>query len=81
MTFLNLGGASSYLALEIAKEQLVRLVNALHDVLNSLRANKVPEGALGQLLLGNMLHQSVRAHALTSQPVIAAYAERCNDSR
>jgi hypothetical protein len=38
------------LAFQIAKEQLVRFIDALHHILNRLRANQMPVGIASQLL-------------------------------
>lgn len=50
--------ACANLALEIAKEQLIGFINALNNVLNGLRANKIPvREAVKLFRLGQMFHQ------------------------
>ena len=64
---------SGSLALEVAKEQLIRLVDALHDVLNCLRAYHAPIAVSGQFLeFGEVLHQLVLIQAFASQLVVSA---------
>lgn len=61
------------LALEVAKEQLIRLVDALYDVLDGLAANKIPVGIARELLeLGEMPHQVVLAQTFAGQAIVPA---------
>ncbi len=70
---LEAGRAGSNFTLEVAKEQLVALVDALDNILNRLRTDKVPVAILRQLLkLGDVLHQRVRIQAPTRQLVVSA---------
>jgi len=73
LDFLEAWRPRAHLALVIAKEQLVRLVNALHDVLDRLGAYQVPMAILGQpLKLGEVLHQFVLVQAFARQLVVLA---------
>jgi len=70
---LEAGRAGSNFTLEVAKEQLIALVDALDNILNRLRTDKVPVAMLRQLLkLGDVLHQRVRIQAPTRQLVVSA---------
>lgn len=66
-------GACTYLALEITKEQLVGFVNALDNILNGLRTNKIPVREPAKLFqLGQVLHQLELVDALAKQTIVAA---------
>jgi hypothetical protein len=60
------------LVLEIAKEKLIALIDALNNVLNRLTAYQIPMGVLGKLFqLGDVLHQDKLIQALPRQLVVA----------
>ena len=78
LDFLKAWWACANLAFEVAKEQLVGFVNALHDVLDRLGTHQMPMVVLGQFLkLGDVLHQLVLVQAFASQLVVLAMQSDC----
>lgn len=73
LDLLKAGWGCTNLVLEIAKEELISLVDTLNNILNGLTANQIPVGILLKLFqLGDMLHQDKLVQALARQLVVAA---------
>lgn len=73
LDLLESGWTSANLALEVAKEQLIRLVDSLYYILDRLTTYKTPMCVLCQSLeLSYMPLQSIQIQTLSSQFVVAA---------
>lgn len=73
LDFLKAWGRGLNLVLEIAKEELIPLVDTLNNVLNRLTTHQIPVRIAGKLFqLGDVLHQDELVQALASQLIVAA---------
>lgn len=71
--FLEAWWTGANLTFEIAKEKLVRLVNAVANILNGLRIDKIPMRiSVKPFQLGDVFHQDKLVQALACQAIVPA---------
>jgi hypothetical protein len=73
LDFLKARRRGLHLALEITKEQLIRFIDALHNVLNRLATDHMPVVVLWPLLkFGDVFHQGIPVQTLAEQAIVPA---------